>query len=168
MESTEKNNQKVDENNQWVARRLTKRHVDSLPAPGSGQVFVRDTELKGFALRITSNGVKSFIVEKRINGKVRRITLARYPVLTVEQARIEAQKQLGKIATGQDPIKERHEARIKGITLQEVIKSIRQARRHLKSKTIYDFQRGMDVGLADWQSKPLGEITKDMVGHRLH
>jgi len=168
MASTEKNNQKVDENNQWVARRLTKRHVDSLPAPGSGQVFVRDTELKGFALRITSNGVKSFIVEKRINGKVRRITLARYPVLTVEQARIEAQKQLGKIATGQDPIKERHEARIKGITLHEVFKSFRQARRHLKSKTIYDYQRVMDVGLADWQSKPLGEITKDMVGQRHH
>src|SRR3569832_1569417 len=83
MASTEKNNQKVDENNQWVARKLTKRHVDSLPAPASGQVFIRDSELKGFALRITSNGVKSFIVEKRINGKVRRITLARYPVLLV-------------------------------------------------------------------------------------
>jgi len=115
MASTERNNQKVDENNQWVGRKLTKRHVDTLPAPSSGQVFVRDTELKGFALRITSNGVKSFIVEKRVNGKVRRITLARYPVLTVEQARIEAQKQLGKIATGQDPIKERHQARVKGI-----------------------------------------------------
>jgi len=166
MASTEKNNQKVDENNQWVARKLTKRHVDSLPAPASGQVFVRDTELKGFALRITSNGVKSFIVEKRINGKVRRITLARYPVLTVEQARIEAQKQLGKIATGHDPIKERHQAWVKGITLHEVFKAFRQARRHLKPKTIYDYQRVMDVALGDWQSKPLCEITKDMVGHR--
>src|SRR3569623_1085445 len=166
MASTEKNNQKVDEKNQWVARKLTKRQVDSLQAPARGQVFIRDSELKGFALRITSIGIKSSVVEKRIKGIVRRITLARYPILTVEQARIEAQKQLGKIATGHDPIKERHQARVKGITLHEVFKAFRQARRHLKPKTVYDYQRVMDVALGDWQSKPLCEITKDMVGHR--
>jgi integrase len=140
--------------------------VDSLPAPEKGQVFVRDTELKGFALRITASGAKSFIVEKRIKGKVRRITLARYPALTVEQARLEAQKQLGAIATGFDPIKARHDERAKSITLHEAFKVFRQARSHLAPKTLYDYQRVMEVAFDDWLSKGLRDISKDMVARR--
>ena len=114
--------------------RLTKRVVDACKAPPSGQVFIRDSELKGFALRVTAPGAKSFIIERRINGKPRRITLARYPVLTVEQARIEAQKQLGAIATGHDPVKARQQARVRGITLHEAFKTFRQTRSHLTAK----------------------------------
>ena len=154
--------------NQWVGRKLTKRHVDALPAPSTGQVFVRDTEMKGFALRITASGAKSFVVEKRINGKSRRITLGPYPALTVEQARSEAQKLLGEIVTGYDPIKERQDARLNGITLHEAFKAFRQARTHLAIKTLYDYQRVMEVALPDWQTKPLREISKDMVVKRYH
>ncbi|MFP5505736.1 MAG: Arm DNA-binding domain-containing protein, partial [Gammaproteobacteria bacterium] len=81
--------------NQWVGKRLTKRLVDSVPPPESGQLIVRDVELKGFALRVTPGGAKTFVVEKRIGGKVRRIKVARYPEKTCEQARSEAQQMLG-------------------------------------------------------------------------
>jgi integrase len=154
------------EANQWVGAKLTKRQVDAAPLPQTGQVFIRDTELKGFALRVTSSGAKSFIIEKRIGGKVRRITLGRYPALTAEQARIEAQKQLGAIAGGHDPIKAKQEKKIRGITLHEAFKAFRQARRHLKPKTIYDYNRVLTVALDDWLSKPLSEISKDMVVRR--
>ena len=60
-------------------------------------------QFKGFAVRVTASGVKSFVVEKLVNGKVRRMTIGRYGEITVEQARSEAQKLLGKIATGIDP-----------------------------------------------------------------
>ncbi|WP_232297954.1 Arm DNA-binding domain-containing protein [Nitrosospira sp. NpAV] len=63
--------------------RITKSVVDRLIAPKAGQAFTRDSKLKGFAVRITTSGAKSFILEKRIDGKVKRLTLGRYPELTV-------------------------------------------------------------------------------------
>lgn len=63
--------------------------------------------MKGFALRITSGGVKSFIVETRINGKVKRVTLGKYGNLTVEEARKQAKSLLGSVARGDDPIAEK-------------------------------------------------------------
>ncbi|HMY90629.1 MAG TPA: Arm DNA-binding domain-containing protein, partial [Nitrosomonas sp.] len=74
---------------QTLPQKITKSYVDKLSVPETGQAFIRDTELKGFAVRITSSGAKSFILEKRINGKVKRLTIGRYPEITVEQARKE-------------------------------------------------------------------------------
>ena len=71
--------------------------------PASGQTFIPDAIIRGFALRITAQGAKSFIVERRVEGKVRRLTLGRFGELTVEQARKEALKIIGKIAIGLNP-----------------------------------------------------------------
>ena len=98
--------------------RITKNLIDKIKPPTEkSQMFYRDDQLKGFAARITKNGIISFVIEKSINGKVRRITLGRYGELTVEQARKEAQKLLGKIATGIDPIAENQAAKANTITL---------------------------------------------------
>ncbi len=51
-------------------RKLTKQVIDLTPCPSAGQVFIRDTELPGFALRVTK-GRKSFVLEKRIRGRMR-------------------------------------------------------------------------------------------------
>ncbi|MCZ6643234.1 MAG: Arm DNA-binding domain-containing protein [Gammaproteobacteria bacterium] len=83
--------------------KLTKTSVAQLEAPETGQRFVRDTDLKGFGVRITSSGRKSFILEKRINRRVRRITIGRDGEVTVAQARNRAQQLLGQIAMGEDP-----------------------------------------------------------------
>jgi hypothetical protein len=56
-------------------QKITKLFVDKLAFPESGQVFYRDNILKGFAVRVTAGGSKAFILEKRINRKVKRITL---------------------------------------------------------------------------------------------
>ena len=101
--------------------RLTKTLLDHIEAPiDSDQAFYRDAQLKGFALRVTASGIKSFVVEELVNGKVRRMTLGRYGEITVEQARREAQKLLGKIATGIDPQAEKQTPRFTSLTLEEV------------------------------------------------
>jgi integrase len=146
--------------------RLTKTAVDQAALPGTGQVFYRDDLLKGFALRVTSGGAKSFIVEKRINGKVKRKTLGRYGELTVEQARKEAQKFLGEVATGRDPITEKKEARIKGVTLKEAFELYLKVRTGLKETTVRDYRRLMKEIFGDWQARELRNITKDMVQKR--
>lgn len=147
--------------------KLTKAFVDKAAAPtDKDQAFYRDEQLKGFALRVTTSGVKSFVVETTIGNKVRRMTLGRYGKLTVEQARIEAKKLLGKIATGIDPIAERKQAKAKSVMLKEVFNDYLTTRKSLKPTTIFDYQRVMKESFADWQNKPLLDITKDMVARR--
>ena len=89
-----------------VSVRLTKLHVDRLPLPSKGQRFLRDIELKGFAVRVTARGAKSFCLEKRINGRSVRRTIGPYPDLSVERARRQARIWLGLLAEGKNPFKD--------------------------------------------------------------
>lgn len=149
-----------------VPVRITKSVVDRLITPSTGQAFTRDSELKGFAVRITTFGAKSFILEKRIDGKVKRLTLGRYPELTVEQARREAQRLLGHIATGRNPTAEKKQKELQATTLQKAFSDFLLARKNLKPRTLYDYQRLMKVAFPDWQNKALIEISKEMVAKR--
>lgn len=147
--------------------KITKSTVDKIQPPqDKSQSFYRDDSLKGFALRITANGIKSFVVEKLINHKVRRITIGRYGELTVEQARKEAQKILGKIATGIDPIAERQQQKAQSVKLSEVFEAYISARKSLKQKTLADYRRLLKRAFQDWENKPLLDITKDKVAKR--
>ncbi len=138
------------------------------PAPTDrDQAFYRDAQLKGFGVRITASGVKSFIVEKLVNGKVRRMTLGRYGEITVEQARQEAQKLLGKIATGIDPRAEKQAIDLHATTLEQVFQDYLKARKELKPRTLYDYRRVMACVFSEWRNKPLLTITKDKLA-KLH
>ena len=148
--------------------KLTKSVVDNITAPADrDQAFYRDAQLKGFAVRVTTSGVKSFIVEKLVNGKVRRMTIGRYGEITVEQARKEAQKLLGKIATGIDPRAEQKTAELQSLPLTTVFQDYLKARKELKPRTLYDYQNVMNRAFAAWKDKPLLSITKDKVA-KLH
>jgi integrase len=147
--------------------RLTKTSVDKIQAPlDRDQAFYRDDQLKGFALRVTASGVKSFVVEKLIDRKVRRITLGRYGELTVEQARKEAQKLLGKIATGVNPLAEKQANKLQAITLDQAFQDYLKARKELKPQTLYGYKNVMNLAFSDWAKKPLLNITKDKVEKR--
>lgn len=152
--------------------KITKTMVDKLTAPEAiaqgrtAQKRYYDEAMKGFGVRITSGGTKAFFIEKLINNKLRRITIGHYPHLTVEQARKEAQKLLGQIATGIDPIAEKKERKTKSVTLEEVFSEYMLARKSLKITTILDYKRLMKESFLDWQNKPILDISKDMVAAR--
>lgn len=146
--------------------KLTKAFVDKAELPiGKDQVFYRDDQLKGFALRVTASGTKSFVVEKNISNKVRRVTLGKYGALTVEQARKEAQKMIGQIATGIDPIAEKLASKMSAVTLGEVFEDYINARKSLKHNTLYNYRRVLTIAFAGWGKKPLISITKDKVAN---
>lgn len=137
--------------------KLTKRIIDSATHPPSGQVFLRDDELRGFAVRITP-GSKSFIVERAIHGRVRRMTIGRYGVKTVEQARDEARIKIGEIAAGKDPVEELRQRR-KSITFGDL------ERLYLERHAVHKKSANNDVSLlnnwlSDWRSRRLNIITR--------
>ncbi|WP_246679968.1 site-specific integrase [Mesorhizobium sp. B1-1-9] len=100
--------------------KLTKRAVDAHTPPERGQTFLWDSEIRGFGVRAVPSGLKTFIVQYRnVEGRTRRMTIGRYGVMTVEQARDQAKVKLGAVAGGADPATENASLR-EAITVAEV------------------------------------------------
>lgn len=100
--------------------KLTKRAVDALVSPAKKQTVLWDTELKGFGVRVLPSGLKTFIVQYRnTEGIKRRINIARYGVLTVDQARDQAKLKLAAVIGGEDPADVVRQTR-KGMTVAEM------------------------------------------------
>jgi integrase len=79
--------------------------------PTRGQLFLWDAEIKGFALRVTSGGAKSFVLDYRVDGRQRRITLGNYPDWTIQAARAAAKAMKREVDQGHDPMGERQALR---------------------------------------------------------
>ena len=84
--------------------RLTKRVVDAAEK-GSSERFVWDSDVAGFGLRVTPQGVKSFVVQYRMKGErnSRRYTIGRYGAWTVDQARDRCKELVRGIEAGEHP-----------------------------------------------------------------
>ncbi|MGI4769970.1 MAG: tyrosine-type recombinase/integrase [Janthinobacterium lividum] len=84
--------------------KLTKRVVDMAVA-GPAQAFTWDSEVKGFGLRVTPAGVKSYVLSYRdAGGQTRRITIGKHgSPWTCETARIRAIEALRGLTDGIDP-----------------------------------------------------------------
>ncbi|MBN7797759.1 tyrosine-type recombinase/integrase [Parahaliea mediterranea] len=149
--------------------KLTKSSIDRLPLPprkpdGTAQQAIhRDDALPGFGLRIGSGGAKTFFVEKRVNGRVKRISIGRYGHLTPTQARLKAQELLGSIAMGNDPAAEKRAKLAKSVTLEEAFEDYLATHRHLKPGTVHNYRKCIDGCLSTWKTRRLVDISKDMV-----
>jgi integrase len=67
---------------------FTKANLGALTLPERGKrADYQDIKTSGLQLRITFSGTKTFSVLRRIRGNLERITVGRYPDLTIEQAR---------------------------------------------------------------------------------
>ncbi|HEX7753168.1 MAG TPA: Arm DNA-binding domain-containing protein, partial [Novosphingobium sp.] len=92
--------------------KLNKRTVDALVPPKAGQDFIWDTEIKGFGVRVGSTGAKTFVIQYvNTEGRLRRVKIGRFGILTVDQARDLAKIKLGAVAAGEDPAEEGRRAR---------------------------------------------------------
>jgi hypothetical protein len=104
--------------------KLTKRTVDAA-TPRPGRFIVWDAELKGFALRVAESGTKTYILRYRPRGAGRAgprrfMVLGRHGVLTPDEARAHAKTILGAVAAGQDPAKERSQAK-SGVPIAQLV-----------------------------------------------
>lgn len=88
--------------------KLTKRAVDGAEPIASGDTFIWDTDLRGFGLRITPRGVKSYVIQYRMKGRAaRRMTLGGHgSPWTPDAARKEAERRLIQVKQGIDPVEE--------------------------------------------------------------
>ncbi len=163
-----------------MKHRLYKSYVDALTEPGK----IRDTELKGFAVKVTPAGKKVYIVENSVRGGSKKVTVTIGPhgLWTTDNARKEAKENLALMAKGinQNQEKERafekrqqqiaEEEAIKKqseITLKVVLEDYLKSRgESLKESTRYIYTIVVASSLADWMDKPIESITREMVEAR--
>jgi integrase len=135
----------------------------------SNQVFYWDSQVKGFGLRVTTSGTMSFVLDTRINGKKRRITIGKYTsdgALTPEKARAQAGKLRYDILTGKDPVAEKKKRNFEAITLSEALAEFLDCRKNLKPNTVSDMHKTLKQVMPDWFSLPLTSISPEMVVKR--
>jgi len=147
--------------------KLTKKLVDTLGHPETGQVFVWDTSLMGFGVRLTPTR-KSYIAQARVNGRTRRTTLGVHGVITADRARDKALAVLSGMAEGKDPVVENKRLQAARTTLKEAaeqyVKLKRTSKGHpLKPSSRADIERHVNTTFADWADKPMAKITPAMV-----
>src|SRR5271167_405051 len=92
---------------------LTDKEVRELVAPASGSKITYDggpdptKAVKGFGIRVTAAGAKAFILNYRIDGRERRLTIGSFPEFKVGAARKKGMELKRQIADGRDPLAER-------------------------------------------------------------
>lgn len=99
-----------------MSQPLTDVAIRKAAPPATGQLELWDARIPGFGVRISPKGTRSFILLYRFAGKARRLTLGRYPVLSLAEARTQAQEAIGQVAAGQDPGTARKAAKVGNTT----------------------------------------------------
>jgi integrase len=97
-----------------MTTKLTNRIIaKELPVPATGNKITYDTEVKGFGIRITAGGNRSFILNyrRRDDGRERRYTIGAFPTWEAGPAREEARRLRRVIDGGGDPVGELQETR---------------------------------------------------------
>lgn len=147
--------------------KLTKQFIESeIHPPLSGQRFYRDDDILGFAIRVTPKS-KSYILEKRVDGVNRRITIGRCSAISLDAAKKQACIMLGDIAKGNDPKTGKRINTLKDITLREVLQKFLDIR-PIREQTQRNYYFAINRHFNDWLDMPITSITKDMVEQRHH
>lgn len=97
--------------NTTARERLTDKRLDKLIAPPGSRLELTDTIVRELRVRISDKGTKSWSVIYRVagagddgqRGKMSRMTLGNYPLITLEAARDKARDALALADRGTDP-----------------------------------------------------------------
>ena len=145
--------------------KLTERAVERIKAPtGNGkQALHWDAELKGFGVLCSGvSKTKTYVVQRDVAGRTRRVTIAQTNVLSLGEARRRAEAVLADFYLGRDP----KAGRRGSVTLRGALADYLVARKNLRPKSVDDYCATIERHLGAWLDRPLREITPEMVEAR--
>jgi integrase len=115
--------------------KLTDKVIRGLAPPVTGNRLFYDSEIRGFALRVTARDARSFVLNYYASGVERRLTIGSYPAWSVAAARNRAKELRREVDKGNDPM-----ATVEpGKTVTEVLDLFmeRHATKHLRRPDHY-------------------------------
>lgn len=142
--------------------------LDRLPraAPAERDVYF-DADCPGLSLRVTDQGVKSFIVRGRVRGRgrkapERRVTLGEFPEMSVDTARTEALRELASLRAGIDPKAKRDTMRAE-LTLGELFRDFMVKHAKPRKRTWANDERLFNGYIKAWADRCLTDIRSSEV-----
>ena len=106
--------------------RLTPTSIKALES-GATRFDVADDKITGLAIAVFPSGVRSWTLRYTVKGNVYRLTLGRWPAITIERAHRLATKALQEVAAGRNPQKEKIEQRHRralGLDRETTVRSV--------------------------------------------
>jgi len=143
---------------------LTDARIDKLSNLGGIRpLFVRDTRLPGFGLKVSSQDTKSFFVEARRSraqgGASQRFTLGQYPFLTIPEARKKALEALKALRYSSEGIRKETASGADLRALADAFLAAKEAT--LRSATLKDYRMVLDGSYFQaWMGRPPTSITR--------
>jgi integrase len=141
--------------------RLTDDRIKSLPLPPAGRrIDIHDDALPGLVLRVASTGIKTFTVYRRLKGhNPVRVTIGRWPAVSVKTARERARREIDALASGTDTRPARRAAKAKGMTVRSILEEYLRlhAQRH-KAAYQRDLRRMINAELKPLADKAVTSI----------
>ena len=151
---------------QVMRKKLTTKTIDSLP-PATGKRYeVRDALLPGLHIRVSATGGKVWYLATRAEGRMRRIKLGRYPVISLSDARGRAQCILRDIALGHYAQSAPGSSETPTPTLGDIIPLFieRHAKRHTKH---WKGTQSVLLRMKALHAKPIDQIKRSDVVREL-
>lgn len=146
---------------------FTQDRIRNLPIPEVGRLDYYDIKVPKLTCRVSYTGSKSFVLLKWTGKSMQRVTLGKFPDISVSDAQKLALNSLSDLAKGINPTVSKRQEKIKKITLSELMtKYIEQKGLKLSVCSASDYRKKLKEGFPDWLNKPINTITRDMVAKR--
>ena len=146
--------------------KITKRVVDAAMATGKNH-FLWDTEVKGFGLKVSATGKRSYIFQYRTGGResaTKRFTIGEHgSPWTPDLARKEALRLAGLVRQGNDPREDERQRRRAAVTLafDDYVDFFVKRYLKLNWKRWHEAERILKRDVVPvFRSRPLPSITK--------
>lgn len=138
-----------------------KKTIDNIPIPTTKgeRFYFYDTKINGLELMVTSTGVKSFKVYRKVGGKPVRVTLGKYPTMTVEQARKEAHRVIVELMQGNNPNEEKRKIASE-TKFNDMFQLFMERYGKPNKKTWKSDERMVNLFLNHWFNKKISHISK--------
>jgi integrase len=143
--------------------RLTDRSIEAL-RPKAARYEVWDETRKGFGLRVTPRGVKSFVWVYHFGGRPRRLTFGTYPRLSLATAGVKLAEAKDLLAKGIDPgsrIVAERDAERHAETVEQLVASYLDRYVRVRKRSAAEDERILrkDV-LSRWAARKAKDITR--------
>ena len=130
------------------------------PRPERFEVW--DSHLPGFGLRVSAQGTKAFVLLYRHQARSRRMTIGRYPVIGLAEARNRALEALALVARGLDPQRAKASERSRTGFADIVDQFVRTyCEQHNRASTRRETKRLLEARfVSKWGTRDVREISK--------
>ena len=141
---------------------ISGRTVDALPV-GDRETVFWDRDMAGFGVRVYPSGAKVYLVQVRVGGKTKRVTIGRHGLVSAEDARLAAAELISRIKRGKESSDSSAVTpTVNGTTLAEV--SDRYMREHVAVRCKPTTARAYRVALENYLLPEFGSRSLDAIG----